>query len=129
MIGQSAWKMSILTGALFLGVIAAPRVNAQLYGPKGTRADVCNFAKVYHLNAAIYLVVRAGPGKEFTKIDRLKAGTTVYVCDEHREWLRVFYGGAGTACNSESTSGLDFHEVGSCKSGWVNRKWIDVLSG
>ena len=89
----------------------------------------CNYAKVYRLEVGSHLSVRSGPGERFSRIDRLEAGRSVYICDEHREWYKAFYGGLDSPCGSESTGGKDVRKVAACKSGWVNRKWIDVLSG
>ena len=93
------------------------------------KGDRCNYAKVYHLNVGSYLSVRSGPGESYPRIDRLEAGRSVYICDEHEEWYRIFYGGLDSPCGAESTGGLDVRNLGSCKSGWVNRKWINVISG
>jgi hypothetical protein len=90
---------------------------------------LCNFARVYHLETGSYLSVRSGPSTRFSRIDRLTAGTAVYTCDEQGEWVKIFYGGPNTPCGSESGNGLDARRVATCKSGWLNRKWIDVISG
>ena len=90
---------------------------------------LCNYAKVYRLKVGSYLSVRSGPGERYSKIDRLEAGRSVYICDEHMEWYRIFYGSLDSPCGEKSIGGLDVRKVGSCKSGWVNRKWIDVISG
>ena len=94
-----------------------------------TKPYLCNFAKVYHIKVGSYLSVRSGPGVEFSKVDQLAAGASVYICDERGEWFRIFYGGADSPCGSISPSGLDVRKVTTCKSDWVNRKWINVLSG
>jgi uncharacterized protein YgiM (DUF1202 family) len=95
----------------------------------GEAKDLCNYAKVYHVKTGSYLSVRSGPGVRFARVDRLQAGRTVYICDEHGEWYKVCYGGPDTPCGLESTGGLDVSKTVGCKSGWVDRKWIDVLSG
>lgn len=91
--------------------------------------DLCNFAKVYKLAPGSYLSVRSGPGEQYSKIDHLPDGKAVYICDEHREWVQIFYSGLDGPCGSASPAGLDAHKAATCKSGWVNRQWIDVLSG
>jgi hypothetical protein len=116
---------------MLIGVLAALALSAM---PQGTgqiaRAPyLCNFAKVDHLKAGSYLSVRSGPGERFSMIDRLKAGRAVYTCDEHNEWYKVFYGSSDSPCGVESTSGIDVRAVSTCKFGWVNKKWVDVLSG
>ncbi len=90
---------------------------------------LCNYAKVYNLKPESFLTVRSGPGMSFPQIDRLENGTVVYICDEHLDWVKVFYSGPEHPCGTRSTAGLDVREAGSCKAGWANRKWINVLSG
>ena len=122
----------MLVGVLFAFTLTTIKQDVAQIGNPGTSykaPDLCGFAKVNHLQEGSYLSVRSGPGSQFSKIDSLEAGTSVYVCDEHREWLRIFYGGKDTPCGSESPGGLDARKAATCKSGWVNRKWIDVLSG
>lgn len=90
---------------------------------------VCNYAKVCHLAAGHYLAVRSGPGLHFSKIDQLKLGTVVYTCDESEYWSKVYYKGSNGSCGPESTDGLDVRKTTHCKFGWVNDKWIDIISG
>jgi uncharacterized protein YgiM (DUF1202 family) len=89
---------------------------------------VCNYAKVYHLKHGTRLSVRSGAGSRFHKVDSLSEGTFVYICDEHGDWVEVFYG-SDTTCGSEISSGIRRSKTSGCRSGWVNRQWIDVLSG
>ena len=90
---------------------------------------LCNYARVRHVQVGSHLSVRSGPGLQFSKVDQLRAGKPVYICDEQGDWLKIFYGGEETPCGSVSSVGLDVRKAAACKSGWVNRKWIDVLSG
>ena len=99
----------------------------------GEKADpihnyLCNYAKVYHLERGSHLSVRSGAGLRFAKVGSLSEGTFVYICDEHGDWFEVFYG-SDTPCGSEIADGIRRNKTSGCKSGWVNRKWIDVLSG
>jgi hypothetical protein len=90
---------------------------------------LCNFAKVYNLEVGSRLSVRSGPGKRFDRIDSLEAGRSVYICDEQGDWLKIFYVDLESPCGSEFPVGIDVCKVAPCKSGWVNREWIDVISG
>ena len=89
---------------------------------------VCNYARVYKLKSGSHLIIRSRPSPASSKVGLLENGNPVYICDERGEWLKVFYGG-GTSCGSVSSNGIDERHTVGCKSGWVNRKWIDVVSG
>jgi uncharacterized protein YgiM (DUF1202 family) len=90
---------------------------------------ICNFARVHHLNAGEHLAVRSGPRLHFPKVDQLEAGKPVYICDERGDWLRIFYGDKNSPCGTAFPGGIDVRKSATCRSGWVSRKWIDVLSG
>lgn len=124
----SMFTRVLLGIALFFTV---QKVSAQIAVPITSYKDPyrCNSAKVYNLEAGTYLSVRSGPGARFSAIDRLKDGTVVYTCDESDEWFQVFYAGPEHPCVADSPVGLLSTEAKTCKSGWVNRKWIDVISG
>jgi hypothetical protein len=90
---------------------------------------LCNYAKVYNLKNGSRLSVRSGPGKKFPRIDSLKNGRIVFTCDGRYHWYQIFYGDKDHPCVSESPDGIDFRKVSSCKSGWVDREYIDLISG
>ena len=94
-----------------------------------TDGYLCNFAKVYHLKPGAHLSVRSGPGAKFPQTDQLVGGTVVYICDEQGDWLKISYGGENTPCGSVLSNGLDIQKAHECSSGWVNRRYINVLSG
>jgi hypothetical protein len=106
--------------------VASVSTSSQQGPTKGFR---CNFAKVYHLKPGAQLPVRSGPGLQFPKIDHLVDGTVVYTCDEQGEWLKVSYGDKTTPCGSIVSDGIDAQKVSACKSGWVERKYVNVISG
>jgi uncharacterized protein YgiM (DUF1202 family) len=87
----------------------------------------CNYAKVKKLKPGQYLAVRSGAGAHYQSVDRLRADTEVYTCDERGDWLKIFYGSG--PCSQTLRDGIDSKETASCKSGWVNREWIDIISG
>ena len=89
----------------------------------------CNFATVYNLEDGTHLNVRSGAGANFSRLDQLTNGASVYICDERGEWLKVYYSGLDGPCGAESPQGLDVRKAAACKSGWVRRDWINVLSG
>ncbi len=91
--------------------------------------SLCNFAKINRKGPQSKVSVRSGPGSKFSQIDTLHDGAVVYTCDEGRGWYKVSYGDANSPCGIASPDGLDMHKTTGCKSGWVKREWIEVLSG
>jgi hypothetical protein len=89
---------------------------------------VCNYARVYHLKQGSRLSVRSGPGLRFRSVDSLSEGVIVYICNEEAGWVEVFYG-SDSPCGSENSNGIQRNKTSGCKSGWVNKYWINVLSG
>jgi hypothetical protein len=95
------------------------------YGPY-----TCNLAKVYKIQVGKHLSVRSQPSNKSPRIDQLEPKAFVYICDETYGWYKVFYGESANGCGTESpTTGLDVRQTRTCKSGWVSKKWIDVISG
>jgi hypothetical protein len=106
--------------------------NGSAQSPSSTpgASYVCNFAKVKdHLEEGDYVTVRSGAGSKFRKIGRLHSGREVYICDERGDWFKVFYSSPDGPCGSGSNGGLDVQKTKGCQSGWVEKKWIDVISG
>ena len=89
----------------------------------------CNYAKVNHLQPGSHLTVRLRPSLRSRMVDKLADGAHVYICDEHADWYKVFYGGRDAPCGTEFSNGIEQRKTLDCKSGWVNRNWIDVTSG
>lgn len=90
----------------------------------------CNSAKVELTSGqGNSVAVRVGPGHRFREIDKLGSGHRVYICDEQGDWFEIFYSGSDAPCGSSSDSGLDVRKAKGCRSGWVEKKWINVISG
>lgn len=105
-------------------------VLAQSPGGTSSAPYLCNYAKVKdHLEQGSYITVRSGAGVQFKKIDRLQSGREVYICDESGEWFKIFYSDSNGPCGATSSDGLDVRKAKGCQSGWVEKKWIDVISG
>lgn len=120
-----------LNVAVFLLGLAFP-VQVPQSSQAGVSGDApyrCNFAKVTVPSASKSAVVRVHPRPDSLQLDRLPSEQVVYVCDENRYWYQIFYGPPGTPCGSSAASGLDVREARKCKSGWISRRWVDVLSG
>jgi hypothetical protein len=91
---------------------------------------VCNFAKVKaRPGSEDSVIVRSGAGKEFRKIDRLHSGSAVYICDEGGDWFKISYSSPNGPCDSTRIKGLDVQKAKGCRSGWVEKRLIDVISG
>jgi hypothetical protein len=93
------------------------------------RPALCNFAKVAHVAPGRSAVVRSGAGMQFKKIDGLKDGTIVYVCDETEKWYEVFYSSGDDLCSTPATGGLLAEKARSCKSGWIAKSLVEIVSG
>ncbi len=90
----------------------------------------CNFAKIKSSSEQrTFVAVRTGAGRSFREIDRLRSGQGVYICDEHGDWFKIFYSAPDGPCGSASKNGLDVRKAKECRSGWVEKRWIDVISG
>jgi hypothetical protein len=121
----------LLIAALVL-LVATRFSAAQSSAPTARAKNMCNYAKVINLRPGRFLSVRSGPGAKFRAIDKLSLGKEVYVCDEHFYWYKVFYSDPNAPrnpCSVSSVNGIDANKAKGCKSGWVKRDWIDLISG
>jgi hypothetical protein len=75
------------------------------------------------------LSVRSGPGHEYNRIDGLALGTRVWLCDRNGDWLGVIYGLAGSGCGVSTPSAKRQAYHGPCSSGWVHKKYVDLIAG
>jgi hypothetical protein len=96
--------------------------------PTGEPA-LCNYAKVYRLAGGAKLNVHSAATIQSPEIDSLPNGTVVYICDEIKDWVQIFYGGIGKPCKAGTSEGLPETQRRDCHSGWVQQKWINVISG
>ena len=73
------------------------------------------------------LNVRRGPGTAHARLDALRNGQRVYVCDgtADEQWLGVVYpGSAGQDCAVSMPRDVAAAYTGPCRSGWVNAGWV-----
>lgn len=61
------------------------------------------------------------------KTGKLKAGSVVYVCGENRGWFWVHYKDGRYSCRGTG-NGLDGRAASTCANGWVDRRYIRVVS-
>ena len=87
----------------------------------------CNVAVVKGLQNS-RLRVRSGPGSQFPRIDSLGEGKRVFTCNEHREWLGVAYSAYEGMCLGDE-QGLPITQLPACRTGWVIRRWIEIITG
>ncbi len=96
--------------------------------PTGAPA-LCNYAKVYQLADRMKLNVHAAAAIKSANIGNLPNGAVVYICDETSSWFQIFYGTVDKPCKAGTQDGLPETQRTDCSSGWVQKKWINVISG
>lgn len=88
---------------------------------------LCNFARVQTHGSP--LEVWTKPGGLGDPVERLANGAVVYVCDESGNWYRIAFGRDGEPCSVVRNQGWPTDDTQTCRSGWVSREWIEVISG
>ena len=109
-------------------VLAAARPQQFGVTPNGA-PWLCNYAKVYQLADGTKLSVHTTASNKSAKIDSLPNGAVVYTCDETSSWTQIFYGTVDKPCKAGTPNGLPEIQRTDCRSGWVQSKWINVISG
>jgi hypothetical protein len=68
--------------------------------------------------------VRAGPGTGFERVDRLRRGTRVFVCDRAGDagWVGIVYGAED--CGLSAPVDPPRAYAGACRSGWVRSSYL-----
>lgn len=89
----------------------------------------CNLAKVKLSTEGGSLNVRASPRGDAPASAHLSNGALVYVCDETQSWYKVSFGGPSSRCGVAVALGIPETEAASCESGWVSKRFVEVLSG
>lgn len=132
------WVLSIIAGLLVPDASAAvereihirPRVPVIIQAD--TSFDACfGSGKVKGLdpNSESFLAVRSGPGLKFSRIDKLQTDDQVYLCAESGDWYGVVYTKSHQNCNVSTPWQKSLPYTGPCRSGWVHRRWIELLAG
>ena len=88
----------------------------------------CNYAKIRAPRQQGSVTVHAAPSKIARQVKVLKSGTDVYICDETREWVEVWFQADRHPCPG-TANGLHVQRTTTCKRGWVRQAQVDVLSG
>lgn len=103
---------------------AVPVCDGSLPPPQSVKGGFCNVGKVHG-----YPVVRAGPGNRYRSVGKLSSGRTVYICNETERWYGVAYPGQGRQCVGAVALGLDVRLAAGCRTGWLLKRSVDVLTG
>jgi hypothetical protein len=113
-----------------------PVWNGRLLPPREVKGGVetCNLAVVRARNG---VAVRIGPDRAFKKTSELAHGATVYVCNDatdrklglDRKWIGVAFHGRSKPCLGVAKLGLPLVRSRQCKTGWVEEKGVETLTG
>jgi hypothetical protein len=123
--------VSALALLLFLkGAVSSENQIPVLFGGE-VDLDACSSGGiVFGLNPVgeNFLAVRMGPGLKYGMKDKLQDSNFVQICDESGNWYGVIYGGK-LDCGANSPAAIRRPYQGPCKSGWVYRKYVKIISG
>lgn len=134
--------MTTLSNALALAAIvfnAAPahaqdpgiRLQAPVIIHSHDDMDPCGNGVVVGLdpNGDGFLAVKAGPGLRYRRIDKLFNGEKVYICVEAGNWYGIIYTKIRRDCNVMTPWPRSLPYTGPCRSGWVHKRWVEVIAG
>jgi hypothetical protein len=81
-------------------------------------------ASVAGLRGSSTLAVRAGPGTGFARVDGLRNGSRVFLCDRSGDagWVGIVYGAADCGLSAPITPPRAY--AGACRSGWVRSNYL-----
>jgi hypothetical protein len=111
-----------------------PQVPVMIeHSPDGT--PPCAYGIVHSLDPKGdgFLAVKAGPGLQYERIDKLYNGEQVIICGDKGAWYAIVYTGtrrqeAMGYCNVEESGPKTLPYTGPCRSGWAHRRWIKPIS-
>jgi hypothetical protein len=98
-----------------------------------SRLSSCNVARVVGLRSGHHVLVRDRSRPHARVTGWLNRGEYALVCNEDRDerdrhWYGIVYSRPDGACRTGlPRRALSFNR--SCRSGWVRRQWIEVLTG
>ncbi len=104
-------------------------------GFDGPEMDACGgYGEITGLNpdGDNFLTVRAAPSTDADEIDRLTSGTGVSMCETADGWIGIVYegsGAAGTGCGVGSPVPNIRDYNGSCRSGWISQRFVELIAG
>ena len=126
-------------GALFAVAALSQSVpvwNGSLPPPESVKGNYCNVATISAKPGA-RIFVRAAPRQSAAIVGMVKSDMRVFTCNaamywkdnRHRAWVGLAYRSGGLPCNGAVADGLDIRLSRRCKTGWVNDRWVTVISG
>jgi hypothetical protein len=75
-----------------------------------------------------FLAVKAGPGLNYQRIDKLHNGDQIYLCTQRGDWLGIVYTRSNQTCNVSGTWRESMQYTGPCRSGWAHGNWIKATA-
>ena len=134
---------SALTTGLFFSTFSSPVPMAQAVVDEsafrpvfyGGEASACSgFGRIDagSKGKAGMLAVRKGPGSEFSETYVLANGDQVWLCDAKNDWLGVVFvpkGAQPSDCGMSETVRYRLPYAGPCNAGWVQRRWVRLVTG
>lgn len=93
--------------------------------------DPCGLGVVKGLKAGGdgFLSVRARPSAQGRELGRLRNGDEVYMCADKGDWIGIVYSRPRGDCGVTSAAARSAAYAGPCKSGWVHRRWVELVAG
>jgi hypothetical protein len=133
-IGCIACATSFTSSAVSKTATAKP----VMIGTLGPEMDACNnMAWIFGVKPKGdgFVAVRSAPGIKEKMIDKLLLKQVVYLCDENKSglWYGIVYqpndyDGNGD-CKFEVPVNKPKPYKGPCRSGWVSKKYIEIIAG
>jgi hypothetical protein len=121
---------SAIVVAALVAVAAPASTRIPVHVGGADQQDACTgLVQVSGIGPRGFLAVRDGPGVNFRMLDRLRRGRLLTVCEERGMWLGVVYGEAGADCAVSSPRRRRTAYVGPCRSGWVHRRYAQLIAG
>ena len=125
--------MSLASLVWLLGASGTPSIpvwSGNMPPAESVRGNLCNLAVVKpDPSGAPSSRPRRSRAQDFVASVELSAGDRVYTCSNRGEWFGVAYSTPAARCGGPEKVGLDIRRITSCRSGWVHRDWVEVLTG
>jgi hypothetical protein len=122
------WQRSFPFAMIVVLFVAfSARCHAQISVTPNGKPWRCNYAKTKTTVAAV--PVFHTPAKHSRQVVSLRRGAIVYTCDEWGDWYKVSFPSSGKRCSTGTQDGLPNTKKSDCNSGWVQKKFIVIISG
>lgn len=119
------WIYSSFLGmALVSSPLLANSVDQNITNKIERTVPICNFARVVKLKNSI--PVRDRPKQTGNIVGKVNVYMPIYTCDETEKWTEIRFKGE---CAKKNVGGLRVNATGGCSKGWVESRYLDILSG